>query len=125
MKIYWLALDKNGKHTSYEEIKHRKVIAIGWRSLGDLNSLTNDAIQKDKTSFKQVVSIFGDVAYKNKRWWDNDKKYVPEIFWKLFHIKQDDIIIAVEGTSVRGFVGLMRKSGYSIAGKIVMSMHIV
>jgi len=103
MKIYWLALDKNGKHSSYEEIKHRKVIAIGWRNLGNLNTLTNDTIQKNGKSFKKIVSILGDVAYKDKLWWDNDKIYVPGIFWKLFNIKEDDIIIAIEGTNVKGF----------------------
>jgi Ni,Fe-hydrogenase I small subunit len=103
MKIYWLALDKNDKHTSYEEIKQRKVIAIGWRNLGDITTLTNQTIRIDKPSFKQIISILGDVAYKNTQWWTDDKKYVPEIFWKLFHIQHGDIIVAIEGTKVRGF----------------------
>ena len=104
MAIYWLALDKNNEHTSYEEIKHRKVIAIGWRNLGDLTSLTNQDIIKDEKAFKRIIAILGEVAYKKKKWWiATDQKYVPQIFWKFFNIKKDDIIIAVEGTKVKGF----------------------
>jgi hypothetical protein len=37
MSTWWLAISK--KHTSYNELKHRKVIAQGWPDLGDLRTL--------------------------------------------------------------------------------------
>ena len=37
INTWWLAIDK--KYTSYEELKHRKVVAQGWPELGDLRTL--------------------------------------------------------------------------------------
>ena len=104
MRIYWLALDKNDNYTSYEEIKHRKEIAIGWRDLGDLTTLARQNVIKGEKSFKKIIIILGEIAYKKKKWWIvTDQKYVPQIIWKFFNIKKGDIIIAVEGTRVKGF----------------------
>lgn len=104
MTLYWLPIDKNNNHSSYEEIKFRLVVAIGWKNLGCLQCLKKDNPAFEKQSFKKLISLFGNRVYSGKSWWENaDKEYAPDIFWNFFNIKNGDILIAIEGTQVKGF----------------------
>lgn len=106
MATYWSAIDT--QHSSYEELKHRKVIAQGWRDLGNLRSLLGP-VYDAKDDFLEIVQVFGDNAYSNTAsWWhDGDAadrllRRAPTVMWNLLHLEAGDLVVAVEGRDVRG-----------------------
>jgi hypothetical protein len=104
MKVWWLAIDKNGKHCSYLELKHRKVIAQGWSALGDLTSLKTFYFGSNKKGFKETIQLLGDTTYKGKHWFDKNRKLnkCPSVMWNMMDIKKGDLIIGIEGTTIKG-----------------------
>jgi len=101
MNTWWSAVDI--EWCSYEELKHRKVVAQGWRDLGDLSSLLG-SISQNKDKFVEVVQLLGDAAYTNTDWWSEDRKVerTPAVMWNLLNVRQGDLVVAVEGTTVKG-----------------------
>ena len=102
MNTWWSALDTD--HTSYEEIKHRKVIAQGWSAIGSLTSLV-PLLSTDWNGFSKVIQILGDTAYGNKDWWkniDRNENRAPTVMWNLLSIKKGDLIVAIKGIDVKG-----------------------
>lgn len=107
MTTWWSAIDT--RWSSYIELKHRKVIAQGWNALGDLTSLLGP-VSGDKEKFIQIVQILGDAAYAGESWWQKDRQEsrTPAVMWKLLSLKQGDLVVAVEGTTVKGICQLER-----------------
>jgi hypothetical protein len=106
MRTYWSGIDV--QHTCYDELKHRKVIAQGWRDLGDLTSLLGPLYDEEEM-FKQVIQWMGDAAY-SQDWWseagetraDRELDRAPAVMWNLLHLRGGDLVVGVEGTTVRG-----------------------
>lgn len=104
MSVYWSAIDT--QHSSYEELKHRKVIAQGWRGLGNLSSLLGP-VYDDKNTFVRMIQALGDAAYSSD-WWhegenaDRREYRTPTVMWNLLHLQQGDLVVAIEGTDVCG-----------------------
>jgi hypothetical protein len=95
---YWLAIDSNNEHSSFEELKHRKVVANGWPA-ASLHSSLEFVNADDRTAFDSVFAVIFDRAYPDL---GEDRSNVARIFWTLLNIKSGDIIVAIEGTKVRG-----------------------
>jgi len=104
MKTWWLAVDKNGGHSSYTEFKHRKIVAQGWSKLGNLD-LLKKCLPNNKREFFKIIQLLGDVAYKSASWWLNKDKNAtrcPTVMWNLMKVKKGDLIVAIEGATVKG-----------------------
>ena len=102
MNTWWSAIDVD--HTSYEELKHRRVVAQGWRHLGDISTLTR-FIPDGWEPFAKVIQLLGDTAYRGESWWEDDDRKetrVPTVMWNLLSVKAGDLIVGIEGIRVRG-----------------------
>lgn len=102
MNTWWLSLDTD--YTSYNEIKYRKVVAQGWRSLGNLTTLLR-LIPNKFPEFVKITQLLGDATWEKEKWWqdkDRNEANTPTIMWNLFNIKEGDLIVAVEGRKVKG-----------------------
>lgn len=112
MNAYWLDIDT--KHSSYVELKHRKMIALGWSGLGDLKSL----IQVDNFDlFTKTVQYLGDKSYGHKLWWSDwhgQLENVPSFMYLLlFNVKAGDIVIGVEKNIAVGICQVTSDGMYS------------
>jgi hypothetical protein len=98
MNIWWLALDL--KFTSYEELKHRKVIATGWPQIGDLRTLCPLAKNPANASlFTDVIRELACIAYGNT---DRNIERAQKAIWPLLQVRKNDLVVGIEGTTVRG-----------------------
>ncbi len=100
MTTWWLAIDR--RNTSYEELKHRKVVAQGWPGPGDLRTLCALVRGDDEETFLQTVDSLVRVAgYANA-------PKVNRIMWNLLSVGAGDLVVGVEGIIVRGICELNR-----------------
>jgi hypothetical protein len=102
MNTYWLAVDTD--HSSYLELKYRKVVAQGWSGLGDLVSL-KPFHPNHKKQFIQNIQVLGDISYNGADWWknkDRNAKRCPFVIYNLMKLKKGDLIVALEGRTVKG-----------------------
>jgi hypothetical protein len=105
---WWCSIDK--KHTSYEEFKDRQVIAYGWPQLGTLASLCKPVY--DKNSFQSLIRKLGDekaAGLVDQKWWKKHKSYirkVPLAIWNLLNLRAGDLVVGIEGITVRGICEL-------------------
>lgn len=91
-QVWWLAIDRD--HTSYDELRGRKVIAQGWPQFGDLQALyALGADPANEALFKAKIETLSGVPGG-----DN----APNPLWNLSQIRTGDLIVGVEGTLVRG-----------------------
>ncbi|EGQ7864500.1 hypothetical protein F1K70_24760 [Vibrio parahaemolyticus] len=93
MNIWWLAIDRD--YTSYEELKYRKVVAQGWPKLGDLSLLLPLVINNYKNEFLETVNALNKLAY-------GEEGHASKVMWSLFSMKKGDLVVGIEGTTVRG-----------------------
>ena len=95
MATWWLALD--GTATSYAEIKARKVIAQGYRRVGDLTRFLPLIMAGHDQSFTQEITNLGAIAFPGG-------PPPPGMLnlWKLLRIRKGDLIVAREGAQVVG-----------------------
>ena len=125
MATWWLALDID--HTSYDEVKTRKVIAQGFRAIGDLRAevLGHQMLELVRAGnqqyFRQRLKClgwaFGPPPQPNDPDYDHQLNQPPcacgrdcrvhnprRLFnlWSLLRIRRGDLIIAREGQTVRG-----------------------
>jgi hypothetical protein len=114
-QTWWCAIDRNW--SSYDELKKRKVIAQGVPALGSLEPLLSLIGQKD--IFKQEIIRLGDQnhTHPEDRWWWNEHKSnvnkIPQSMWNLLNIETGDLVIALEGTTVRGICEVILDAAYS------------
>lgn len=103
--VWWLAI--NTQTTSFEELKHRKVVAQGWPTLGDLSALRR-FVPAHEDIFKAAVQLFGEVECTAYDWWAEDRKptRTPSVMWNLLNLRQGDVVVGIEGTTVRGICEL-------------------
>jgi 5-methylcytosine-specific restriction protein A len=106
-KVWWLAIDTKEDHCSYEQLKERKVVAQGWPALGDLSRLTGLASNGLEDQFKDELRGLYDEASPGDQRRDN----VLDVFWRLFHLQPNDLVVGIEGYTVRG-ICQVSKYGY-------------
>lgn len=102
MKTWWSAIDTD--YSSYEELKHRRVVAQGWRHLGDISTLAR-FIPDGRDDFVSVIQLLGDTSYRGENWWEQDDRKptrAPTVMWNLLSVGGGDLVVAIEGTAVRG-----------------------
>lgn len=98
MNARWLALDL--EYTSYDQVKARQVIAQGWPQLGDLRAyLTIARCAGGKAQFHEQIGelctrVYGATSHEIQR--------APKALWRFFQIDAGDLVVALEGTRVRG-----------------------
>ena len=97
MGVFWLAVDKDC--SSYLELKYRMIVAQGWSRLKNLVSL-QPFYPNHEDLFKQNIKALGDIGYKNKEWFHRDN--CGEVMWNLIKLKKGDLVIALEGRTVKG-----------------------
>lgn len=102
--VWWLAIDSNNRHCSYQELKERKAVAQGWPKLGDLSKQLEFMYQMDKAQTYEDIKRIGDKAYKGSEHWEKDRlpSGIPRVFWNLLSLRKGDLVVAIEGTTVRG-----------------------
>ena len=115
MAIWWTAIDR--EHCTYEELKHRQVVAQGWRRLGDLSTL-RVFLPDMRQEFTTCVQLIGDASYREQGWWaehDRAPNRAPTAMWNLLSISDGDLVVALEGITVRGLCEVQRGAASSYA----------
>lgn len=116
MDLWWLVVPS--AHCSYDELKRRGCIALGWPEIGDLSRYLKDKPGWER-QFKTFVQLRGNLAYQGQRHWTEDARSldgVPALFWRLLGIDEGDYIVLMEAgsqlslgrTEVRGFARIHR-----------------
>lgn len=108
MNIWWLAIDRNHKFCSYEELKNRAVVAQGWPLFGDLSTQIEFRYQLKRSVINEAIQKIGDQMYKGYEQWKTNREHrrAPRIFWNLINLRAGDLIVGIEGTNVRGICEL-------------------
>jgi hypothetical protein len=94
MATWWLAIDR--QYTSYDELKHRKVVAQGWPDLGNLLTLCALVGAGDRNTFIQTVTALELIAYGNST-------HAARVTWDLLSMRAGDLVVGIEGTTVKAF----------------------
>lgn len=102
MTTWWLAIHR--ENTSYEELKHRKVVAQGWPHLGNLITLCALVGAGEEDPFLQTVGALERIAYRNS-------PQVSRIMWDLLSMRAGDLVVGIEGKTVKGICEL-EKNGW-------------
>ena len=102
MAVWWLAIDRNQENTSYEELKHRKVVAQGWPALGNLATLLPLVQAERRDLFRRAVLALYEFAHPE------GQAEVDRIMWQLLRLQEGDLVVGIEGTAVRGICQLER-----------------
>jgi hypothetical protein len=103
MNIWWLTINR-AKGNSYQDLKHRRVIAQGWPHLGDLSTLVAnfDAYwQHQRPQFEILIRLLAAPVYPE------DADEPPKALYNLYHllgIAAGDLIVAVESAQGAGQV---------------------
>lgn len=105
------AIDK--KWSSYKELTKRKVVAQGWRGLGDLSN----CFEVPKPTFdtnigKRIQALVNPVN-------QNQENTINETFWNLLNrLDPGDIVIATEGLETKGICEIPTDSEYSFSSDV-------
>jgi hypothetical protein len=97
---WWLAVDT--QYTSYAELKARHVIAQGWPRLGDLSLCARMAGRaSNRELFEDSISRLCVQHYAQ------DDGRAKQGLWRFFQIGDGDLVVAIEGTTVRGVTKML------------------
>jgi hypothetical protein len=78
-------------------LKVRRVIAQGWRELGDLSRYARSArLASSREAFETGISNLCIQHY------GDDDGRASKGLWRFFQIAAGDLVVAIEGTTVRG-----------------------
>jgi len=95
VNVWWLGVDLN--YTSYHELKARRVIAQGWPKLGDLKRYVGMAQHSSqRAEFEDSIAKLCVERY------GADDGRAAKGLWRYFQIEAGDLVVAIEGTTVRG-----------------------
>lgn len=104
MNLWWMFTSSS--QCSYEELKKRQCLALGWPELDDLSKYVRDKPNWER-QFKTFVQLKGNVAYNQDKSWDQKKQClkegVPAIFWRWLNIRKGDLIAVMETGSQMTF----------------------
>ena len=101
MNTWWLAIDRNQRNASYEELKHRRVVAQGWPKLGDLRTLCTLVEKGYENTFIRTVKDLHLIAYGEEY-----SSRASRIMWNLLSLRSGDLVVGIEGVAVRGICQL-------------------
>lgn len=97
MNLWWMMTSSS--QCSYDELKKRKCLTLGWPELEDLNKYVRDKPNWER-QFKTFVQLKGNLAYANSRKWGAAEQDlnsgVPDVFWRWLQIKKGDCIVVME-----------------------------
>lgn len=99
MATWWLAIDKN--YTSYAELKHRKIIAQGWPDIGNILTLCPLVPKGSRAVFESVIDELEKIFY-------GSKSHAARVLWDLLNMQVGDIIVGIEGITVKGICELSK-----------------
>lgn len=99
-RVYWLAVAVNSAEVSFDELKHRRVIAQGWPAVS-ADALLPFVLDEDRQTFNAIFAALFKRVYPT-----DDAIPVARIFWDMLHLKRGDLIVAIEGTRVVGITEL-------------------
>jgi hypothetical protein len=105
--VWWLSLA--APYTSYDEVKRRKVVAQGWPLLGDLSELVPLVGHNWRRFEAGIIAAnhrispldWAKSARLGEALEDQDHR-APKALWLFFQIQAGDLVVALEGTRVRG-----------------------
>ena len=101
MNTWWLAIDRNQGNASYKELKNRKVVAQGWPKLRDLRTLCTLVEKGPRDAFTRKVKARHLSAYGKE-----DSCKSPRIMWDLLSLRSGDLVVGIEGVTVKGICRL-------------------
>jgi hypothetical protein len=114
MRVWWCAVHKENER--YEVLKERQVVAQGWHALGDLSDLL-PLVPDQEEAFIEAIQRRGDSLYGSEQHWSNHRARTgaPTGLFNLLSIRAGDLVVAIEGTTVRGIcqMGSDAKSSYA------------
>ncbi|WLD58625.1 hypothetical protein NFC81_02235 [Salinispirillum sp. LH 10-3-1] len=93
----WWCITSNSR-CSYEELKRRRCLALGWRDLGSLQRYIKDDPRWER-QFKTRVQLKGNLAYAKDQQWVDHGASVPELFWRFINMPAGDYIVLLEAGS--------------------------
>ena len=99
-KTWWLAINRNADLTSYEELKELRIIALLYPEVSDLTPLLT-VDRKNKAAWANHLlarqrQIDGDAVREDA------VRYAAKALGFLLQYQEDDLVVALEGTHVRG-----------------------
>jgi hypothetical protein len=96
MNLWWLIT--SGVHCSYDELKRRQCVALGWAEIGSLEKYLKDKPGWER-QFKTLVQVRGNIAYaRDKRWTESASALtgVPSLLWSLLQMREGDFVVVME-----------------------------
>ncbi|MFN3579240.1 MAG: hypothetical protein ACK4VV_02045 [Pseudomonas sp.] len=93
----WWCITSNAR-CSYEELKRRRCLALGWRELGSFQQYIRDEPRWER-QFKARIQLKGNLAYPSDRQWKEHGASVPELFWRFINIPAGDYIVLLQSGS--------------------------
>ncbi|MEX0624373.1 hypothetical protein [Saccharospirillum sp.] len=96
MNLWWLIT--SSVHCSYDELKRRHCVALGWAEIGSLQKYLKDKPGWER-QFKTLVQVRGNLAYaRDKRWTETASSLsgVPSLLWSLLQIRAGDFVVVME-----------------------------
>lgn len=102
--VWWTGIDL--RYCSFQELKKRQVVAQGVPALGSLIPLFK--FMNDKTEFKKQIVKLGDLKHTGIKhsWWveqrESNIRKIPLSMFNLLNLRAGDLIVALEGTAVKG-----------------------
>ncbi len=110
VSVWWLAIDRNAGHASFEELKRRKVIAQGWPDLGDMTQFVAECQRAEPEIVKRKLVDRLREAYPG----DEVSARLPSALYNFFFgIQPGDLVVGIEGFAVRGICEISDECLYS------------
>lgn len=104
MATHWLAIDWNERYASFDELRHRRVVAQGWPNVPSLESLLMFVKHGERQAFMDAVAVLERLGHQQTT-------YANRVFWDLLSMKAGDVVVGIEGTEVKGLCQL-QQHGY-------------
>ena len=99
MATHWLAIDWNQGHASFDELRHRRVVAQGWPGVPSLETLLTFVEHSERQAFMDAVAVLERLGHQHT----TRANRVP---WDLLSMKAGDVVVGIEGTKIKGICQL-------------------
>jgi hypothetical protein len=99
-KVWWLAINKNDNLSSYEEIKERKIVALFYPEIDDLTPILDSYREDEEQWFDTVQKRQDSLGASDDL--NAAVKYGARALRYLLRSKAGDLVVAIEGTDIRG-----------------------
>lgn len=107
--IYRVAIDENHGFCSYDELKQRSSIAMGWPDFGNLTNF----IGQDRSVLSNELERRSHThGYANEEWWQIDSRHADRWFYYFLNLQPNDLVIAQVGIEAVGITQVCTESSY-------------